>query len=208
MAATDIFDITITGRGGHAAMPHQTIDPIVASSAIVTSLQSIASRNANPLESLVVSVTKFIGGSAYNIIPETVELAGTVRTLSAEMRDLAETRINEIVRGVAAAHGAEGSVNYIRNYPVTFNHSDETDFAADIAESVAGAGMASSASSRRPWAARISPSCSKPAPVPSSSWATATPQACTTRPMTSTTTPFRWVCPTGSSSPKRHLPPD
>ncbi|WP_375590221.1 M20 aminoacylase family protein [Hoeflea alexandrii] len=141
MAATDIFDVTIKGRGGHAAMPHQTIDPIVAASAIVSSLQSIASRNANPLESLVVSVTKFIGGSAYNIIPETVELAGTVRTLSPEMRDLAETRISEIVRGVAAAHGCEGSVNYIRNYPVTFNHSDETDFAADIAESIAGDGM-------------------------------------------------------------------
>jgi amidohydrolase len=163
MAATDIFDITITGRGGHAAMPYQTIDPIVAGSAIVTSLQSIASRNANPLESLVVSVTKFIGGSAYNIIPETVELAGTVRTLSPEMRDLAETRINEIAVGCRGPW-RRGSVNYIRNYPVTFNHSDETDFAADIAESLAGAGMASSASSRRPWAERISPSCSKPGP--------------------------------------------
>jgi len=140
MAATDIFDVTIKGRGGHAAMPHQTIDPIVAASAIVTALQSIASRNANPLESLVVSVTKFIAGSAYNIIPETVEMAGTVRTLSPEMRDMAEARIGEIVRNVAAAHGAEGTFNYIRNYPVTFNHSDETDFAADIAESVVGSG--------------------------------------------------------------------
>jgi len=71
-------------------MPHQTVDPIVAASAIVTALQSIASRNADPLESLVVSVTKFIAGSAYNIIPETVEMAGTVRTLSPEMRDMAE----------------------------------------------------------------------------------------------------------------------
>lgn len=139
MAATDIFDITITGRGGHAAMPHQTIDPIVASSQIVTSLQSIASRNANPLESVVVSVTKFIAGSAYNIIPETVELAGTVRTLSPEMRDLAERRINEIATGIAAAHGVKAKVNYLRNYPVTFNHADETDFAADVAESLAGA---------------------------------------------------------------------
>ncbi|MDF1608083.1 M20 family metallopeptidase [Hoeflea sp. YIM 152468] len=141
MAATDIFDITIKGRGGHAAMPYQTVDPIVAAAAVVSSLQSIASRNANPLEPLVVSVTKFIGGSAYNIIPETVELAGTVRTLSAGMRDMAETRIGEIVRDVAAAHGAEGSLNYLRNYPLTFNHSDETDFAADIAEAVAGEGM-------------------------------------------------------------------
>lgn len=140
MAATDIFDIALKGRGGHAAMPHQTIDPIVAGAAIVSSMQSIASRNANPLQSVVVSVTKFIAGSAYNIIPETVELAGTVRTLSPEMRDLAEARINEIVHGVATAHGVEASVNYLRNYPVTFNHADETDFAADVAESLAGAG--------------------------------------------------------------------
>ncbi|WP_420407419.1 M20 aminoacylase family protein [Hoeflea sp.] len=138
MAATDIFDITVTGRGGHAAMPHQTVDPIVASSQIVTSLQSIASRNANPLESVVVSVTKFLGGSAYNVIPETVELAGTVRTLSAEMRDLTEARINEIAAGIAAAHGCKAEVKYLRNYPVTFNHADETDFAADVAADVAG----------------------------------------------------------------------
>ncbi|MEQ8308942.1 MAG: M20 aminoacylase family protein [Hoeflea sp.] len=138
MAATDIFDITVTGRGGHAAMPHQTIDPIVATSQIVTSLQSISSRNANPLESVVVSVTKFLGGSAYNVIPETVELAGTVRTLSPEMRDMTETRINEIASGIAAAHGCKAEVKYLRNYPVTFNHADETDFAADVAASVAG----------------------------------------------------------------------
>ena len=141
MAATDIFDISLKGLGGHAAMPHLTIDSIVAGSAIVSSLQSIASRNANPLESVVVSVTKFIGGSAYNIIPETVDLAGTVRTLSPAMRDLAETRINEIARSVAAAHGVEANVRYLRNYPVTFNHADETDFAADVAEGLAGEGM-------------------------------------------------------------------
>lgn len=141
MAATDIFEIVITGRGGHAAMPHQTIDPIVASAAIVSSLQSIASRNANPLQSVVVSVTKFIAGSAFNIIPGTVELAGTVRTLTPEMRDLAERRIGEIARGVAAAHAAEAVLRYDRNYPITFNHSEETDFAAGIAESLAGEGM-------------------------------------------------------------------
>tara|TARA_R110002020_G_scaffold65998_8_gene173793 strand:+ start:1901 stop:3067 length:1167 start_codon:yes stop_codon:yes gene_type:complete len=140
MAATDIFDITLKGRGGHGAMPHQTIDPIVAGSALVSSLQSIASRNANPLESLVVSVTKFLGGSAYNIIPETVDLAGTVRTLSPAMRDLAEARITEIAQGVAAAHGCEATVKYLRNYPITFNHADETDFAADVAETVSGEG--------------------------------------------------------------------
>ncbi|WP_322988487.1 M20 aminoacylase family protein [Hoeflea sp.] len=141
MAATDLFDVTITGRGGHAAMPHQTVDPIVAGAAIVSSLQSITSRQANPLEPLVISITKFLGGSAYNVIPETVEMAGTVRTLSPEMRDMAETRIGEIVRGIATAHGAEAKLEYLRNYPVTFNHADETDFAADVAERTAGPGM-------------------------------------------------------------------
>lgn len=138
MAATDLFDIRITGRGGHAAMPHQTVDPIVAGSAIVSSLQSIASRIANPLEPLVVSVTRFVGGSAYNIIPETVDLAGTVRTLSPAMRDLAEHTIGGIATSVAAAHGARAEVKYDRNYPVTFNHSEETDFAADVAATLAG----------------------------------------------------------------------
>lgn len=137
-AATDEFVITVKGRGGHAAMPHKTIDPIVVGSAIVTGLQTIASRNADPLESVVVSVTKFISGFAHNVIPEEAKLAGTVRSLTATMRDFAEQRLSEIVGGIAAAHGAEADIRYVRNYPVTFNHADETVFAGNVAAIVAG----------------------------------------------------------------------
>ena len=138
MAATDEFTITIKGKGGHAAMPYQTVDPITIGSQIVSGLQLIAARNANPLESIVVSVTKFNAGSAYNVIPEEAVIAGTVRTLSTEMRDLAEQRIAQIVHNSADAHNAEGSVNYKRGYPVTYNHADETDFAISVAGDIAG----------------------------------------------------------------------
>ena len=138
MAATDIFDLRIVGKGGHGAMPHQTIDPIVAASAVVQGFQSIVSRNTDPLQSLVISVTKFHAGDAYNVIPEVVELAGTVRTLSAEMRDFAERRMGEVVRGIAEANGTKADFKYVRNYPVTFNHHKETAFACGIAAKVVG----------------------------------------------------------------------
>ncbi|WP_420960555.1 M20 aminoacylase family protein [Brucella sp. IR073] len=138
MAATDEFTIHIKGRGGHAAQPHRTIDPIVAGSQLVTFLQSIVSRGADPLDSLVLTVTKFHAGEAYNVIPETAELAGTVRTLKPETRDFAETRIKAYAAAVSSATGAEITVDYQRKYPVTFNHDDETDIAADIARNVAG----------------------------------------------------------------------
>ncbi len=138
MAATAEFTITVKGRGGHAAMPYQTIDPIVITSQIVTALQTVVSRNADPVESLVVSVTKFHAGDAYNIIPETAQIAGTVRTLKKEMAELAEKRIRAIVEGVAKAGGAEAVIDYDSNYPVTFNHAEETIFAGEVAKSVAG----------------------------------------------------------------------
>lgn len=137
-ASTDEFKITITGKGGHAAMAHQTADPVVAGSAIVGALQTIASRNVDPLESVVVSVTKFNGGFAFNIIPETVELAGTVRTLTAENRDLAETRLKEIATGVALAYNTKAEIYYDRNYPVSVNHETETTMAADSAAALVG----------------------------------------------------------------------
>ncbi|RCS22505.1 amidohydrolase [Phyllobacterium salinisoli] len=138
MAATDEFTIHIKGKGGHAAQPHRTIDPIVAGSQLVTFLQSIVSRGADPLDALVVSVTKFHAGEAYNVIPETAELAGTVRTLNGEMRDFAENRLRSQAAAIAAGMGAQIDVHYHRNYPVTFNHDGETDFAAGIARKVAG----------------------------------------------------------------------
>ena len=140
MAATDEFTLSVQGKGGHAAMPHKTIDPVFIGAQLVSALQGIVSRNADPLEALVISVTKFNAGSAQNVIPQNAELAGTARTLSAAMRDFAEMRMKETCAGIAAAFGAEISLSYRRNYPVTFNHANETEFAVGIASDIAGAG--------------------------------------------------------------------
>ncbi|WP_105431171.1 M20 aminoacylase family protein [Neorhizobium sp. T6_25] len=139
MAAPDRFTITIKGRGGHAAQPHRTIDPIFIGSQLVGSLQAIAARNADPVRSIVISVTRFDAGTAYNIIPDQATLWGTVRTLSEENRDLAENRIRQIVEGIVSAHGAEAEIDYYRQCPVTFNHDLETDHAIGVATEVVGA---------------------------------------------------------------------
>lgn len=138
MAGTSEFTITVRGKGGHAAMPHTTVDPIVAAASMITALQSIASRSVDPIESVVVSVTKVHAGDAYNIIPEQVEFAGTIRTLKTEVGDRARARMREICEGIAAAHGATVDVDIVVNYPVTFNDPAETGFAAGIAMGVAG----------------------------------------------------------------------
>ena len=138
MAATAEFTITIKGRGGHAAMPHQAVDPIVIGSQIVTALQTIVSRSADPVESVVVTVAKFHGGEVSNIIPEQVELGGTVRTLKNEVAALARERMHTICDGMASAYGATIRVQYAAGYPVTVNHPEETNFAADVAAVVSG----------------------------------------------------------------------
>ena len=138
-AATDLLDIKITGKGCHAAMPNDGVDTTLVASAIVMNLQSIVSRNTNPLESLVVSITSFETESkAFNVIPEFVQLKGTVRTLSPEIRDLAQDRITAIIENTAAAYGATAELDYNRNYPVMINTTDETDFAIKVAQNVAG----------------------------------------------------------------------
>lgn len=138
-AATDVWEMVIEGRGGHAAKPHETADPVVASAQIISALQSIAARNADPVSELVVSVTSLDSSSkAYNVIPARVTLRGTVRTLSSENRDLAEARLSEIATGIALAMGCKASVDYTRNYPVMANHPEQTEFAAEVARSVAG----------------------------------------------------------------------
>jgi amidohydrolase len=147
MAATAEFTITVTGKGGHAAMPHRTVDPIVTASQIVTALQTIVSRTADPVDSLVVTVTKFNAGSAYNIIPNTAEIAGTVRTLRKEMSEIARQRMETICTGIAAAAGAKASMSYHSNYPVTLNDPGQTDFAADTAAGIAGADRVNRAAS-------------------------------------------------------------
>ena len=138
-AATDLLDIEIEGLGGHAAKPNETVDPIVIASQIVTALQSIVSRNADPVGNIVVSITSFqTSSNAYNVIPQKVHLKGTVRTMSLELRDLADKRVNEICSGIATAMGGKAQVTYERNYPVMINHEEQTLFAADVARSVAG----------------------------------------------------------------------
>ncbi|MCX5579954.1 M20 aminoacylase family protein [Kaistia terrae] len=138
MAATDEFSFIITGRGAHAAKPHSGIDPIVVGTQLVQAMQTIVSRSVDPLESVVVSVTKFHAGEAHNIIPQTAYLGGTVRTLTSDMRDLAEKRIREIAAGIGAACGASIEVEYDRNYPVTVNHAANTAFAGDVASEIVG----------------------------------------------------------------------
>jgi hippurate hydrolase len=139
MASTDDFTIDITGRGGHAAKPHDTVDPVAVGTALVQALQTIVSRSVDPVESAVVSVTRFHVGDAHNIIAETARIGGTVRTLKPELRDLVEMRMRRIVEGMALAHDAEIVIDYDRNYPVTRNHAAETAFAARVAVDVAGA---------------------------------------------------------------------
>ncbi|MEM9198785.1 MAG: M20 aminoacylase family protein [Pseudomonadota bacterium] len=138
MAAADTYDITIKGYGAHAAKPHEGLDPIVAASALVSALQHVASRNLDPLDNLVISVTKFQAGTAYNVIPQEAVISGTVRTLKAETRDMAERRMGEIAAGIAAAHGCTAELVYNRGYPVTVNHVAQTEFAAKVAADVAG----------------------------------------------------------------------
>jgi hippurate hydrolase len=138
MAAADRFTITIEGKGGHAAYPHNCIDPIVTAAHVITALQSVASRSVDPLESVVVSVCAVKAGDTFNVIPQTATLLGTVRTLSPAIRDLAEARIRTIVESTCAAFGAAAAIEYNRGYPVTVNDAEKTEFVASVAKAVAG----------------------------------------------------------------------
>ncbi len=138
-AATDLLEIEVEGLGGHAAKPHETIDTGVVTAHIITALQTIVSRNADPVGNIVVSITSIESSSkAFNVIPQRVNLLGTVRTLSNDLRDLAEKRVTEICEGIAATFGATAKVKYVRNYPVMVNHDEQTEFAADVARGISG----------------------------------------------------------------------
>ncbi|CUH29677.1 putative hydrolase YxeP [Jannaschia seosinensis] len=138
-AATDVFSIELEGKGGHAAKPHEVVDTGLMAAHLITALQSIVSRNADPVDQIVVSVTSMESSSkAFNVIPQRVQLKGTVRTMSPEMRDLAEKRIGEISAGIAATFGGTAQVDYQRNYPVMVNHEEQTEFAAEVARAVSG----------------------------------------------------------------------
>ena len=140
MAAADHFSIDIEGRGGHAAKPHATIDPVLVGAQVVQALQAVVARNVDPLKSGVVSVTTFQAGHAFNIIPQRARLIGTARSLEPGVRDLIERRMSEIVPSLAAAFGATATLKYDRNYPVTINHPAQTEKAIAAAEMVAGTG--------------------------------------------------------------------
>jgi amidohydrolase len=140
MAAADRFTITVEGRGGHAARPHDCVDPVLAGSQIVNALQSVVARSVDPLEAAVVSVTVFKAGDTCNVITQTATLGGTVRSLSPTVRDLCETRVKAVAETVASAFGATARVDYSRGYPVTRNEPEQTAFMAGVAAEVAGAG--------------------------------------------------------------------
>ena len=127
LAAADSFDLVVKGQACHAAWPHVGRDPIAAAAAVVTALQTIASRNTAPLDPLVISVTRFQAGTTYNIIPGEAQLAGTVRTLTTDVQRLVERRMKEIAEGVAKAHGCKAKLDYRRGYPPTVNDPAAVD---------------------------------------------------------------------------------
>ncbi|MFV2053012.1 M20 aminoacylase family protein [Aliiroseovarius sp. YM-037] len=138
MAAVDTFEIHITGQGGHGAYPHQTRDPIVAAVGIVSAIQTIVSRNTLATDDLVISVTQIHTGSAENIVPQTAFVGGTVRSFDTGVRELIESRMEEVVAGQAAAYGVEAQLIYDQQYPATINDADRTAFAVDVAKRVSG----------------------------------------------------------------------
>jgi amidohydrolase len=140
MASTDSIDVRIEGLGGHAARPHKCIDSVLVGAQLITALQSIVSRNVDPLESAVISICEFHAGNARNVIPQTAELKGTVRTLKPEVRKLVEKRVREVAAGVAQITGAKIDLHYETGYPVTVNHAEQTDFATKVAKEIAGDG--------------------------------------------------------------------
>ncbi|RWH31395.1 MAG: amidohydrolase [Mesorhizobium sp.] len=138
MAALDEFDIIVKGKGGHAAAPHLTIDPVVVGAQIIVALQTLISRNTNPIDALVISVTRLSASEAYNIIPEQVELGGTVRSLSSALRDFAERQIKACAEGIARGLGAEIEFRYRRLEPLTINHTEGTNQAIKAARGLVG----------------------------------------------------------------------
>ncbi|MDP3171329.1 MAG: M20 aminoacylase family protein [Polaromonas sp.] len=141
MAAADRITIDITGRGGHGAHAYMTVDPVVVSAHIITAIQSIVSRNANPIDSAVISICAMQAGDmgAFSVVPGKASLVGTVRTFSPDVQDMVERRLSELCSAVALGFGASASVYYERIYPATINSYDEAVFAADVAEGLVGA---------------------------------------------------------------------
>ncbi len=140
MAATDEFEITLEGRGGHAARPHQTVDTAVMACHLGVALQTIRARNSDPVAQLVVSITSIESSStAFNVIPQRVRLRGTVRSMAEDQRTMARQRIFEITEGLASTFGGSAEIDFEEGYPVLVNAEEQTAFAEDVARDVAGA---------------------------------------------------------------------
>ena len=138
MASSNEFKITIRGKGGHAALPHNAIDPVPVACQMVQAFQTIISRNKKPVDAGVISVTMIHAGEATNVIPDSCELRGTVRTFTLEVLDLIEKRMKQIAEHTCAAHDTECEFEFTRNYPPTINHAAETDFARKIMANIVG----------------------------------------------------------------------
>ncbi len=138
MAAADSFQITIKGKGGHGAYPQHCIDPVVIGAQLIVALQTLVSREVNPMDSAVVSVCAFNSGDAFNVIPDIAKLGGTVRTFNPEVRDQLERRIVELATGIVAAGGATVEVVYTRGYPATVNDPEHTEIVRNAAVAVVG----------------------------------------------------------------------
>ena len=139
MAAPDVFAITIQGKGGHAAYPHDTIDPIQIANQIYTAYQTLVSRATDPLDDIVLSITKFNAGTANNVIPHTAELGGTVRTFNPDLREKIAQSMEDMAVKIASAYGAEVDFNYIFECPPTINHPRESEIAREICTTIVGA---------------------------------------------------------------------
>jgi amidohydrolase len=139
MASADHLVIDIEGKGGHAARPHVAVDTVLVGAQIINQIQSIVSRNVDPLQSAVISICMFQAGTTDNVIPQTARLRGTARSLDPDVRNTLETRLREVVEGTARLYGARATLTYSRDYPVTKNHVRETAFAASVAGKVVGA---------------------------------------------------------------------
>lgn len=139
MAATDTFEVTVRGKGGHGAMPHTATDPVVVASHLVLALQQIVSRQTDPLDSVVVTVGSIHGGSASNIIPESVQLSGTLRTFSRDVQEASIASLERMVNQVCATYLAEGKLSFTRGYPAVINHEAPTELVTDVAKQVVGA---------------------------------------------------------------------
>ena len=138
MASSNEFQITVKGKGGHAALPHNSADPVFAASQIIGSLQAIITRNKRPVDAAVLSITQFHAGDASNIIPDSAWIGGTVRTFTIEVLDLIESRLRQIASATAQAFDCSAEVTFSRNYPPTINHEKETAFAIDVMKDLVG----------------------------------------------------------------------